>query len=65
MLGSSVLSRPVDFRPHPILVDSTRRKPANRWQKRAAVLEHAFESGWIQALVEQCLEHGLREDSPV
>ena len=46
ILGSSVLSRPVDFRPLPILVDSTRRKFLIRWQKRAAVWEHGFESRW-------------------
>jgi hypothetical protein len=34
------------FCPLPILVDSTRRKPLIRWQKRAAVWEHGFESRW-------------------
>jgi hypothetical protein len=32
------------FSPLPILVDSTRRKSLIRWQKRAAMWEHGFES---------------------
>ena len=35
-----------DFRPLPILVDSTRRKFLIRWQKRAAMWKHGFESRW-------------------
>ena len=40
MEGASELGR--DFRLPSILVDSTRRKPLIRWQKRAAAWEHAF-----------------------
>jgi len=38
--------RSQDFCPLPILVDSTRRKSLIRWQKRAAMWKHGFESWW-------------------
>jgi hypothetical protein len=39
-------NRGLDFRPAPILADSTRRKSLIRWQKRAAMWKHGFESRW-------------------
>ena len=42
----SNITRPEDFHPLPLPVDSTRRKSVIRWQKRAAVWEHGFESRW-------------------
>jgi hypothetical protein len=39
-------NRRLDFCPFRMLVDSTRRKSLIRWQKRAAMWEHGFESRW-------------------
>jgi hypothetical protein len=44
---------PQSFRPLPILVDSTRRKSLIRWQKRAAVWEHGFESRRVTTVLRE------------
>ena len=42
----NALDRRPNFHPLRDLVDSTRRNSLISWQKRAAVLEHGFESRW-------------------
>jgi len=42
---NTVTSRAEHFRPGVFGVDATRRKLLTRWQKRAAALVHAFDSG--------------------
>src|SRR6058998_2651079 len=50
----SIANGRLSFRPPAVVVDSTRRKSLIRWQKRAAVWEHGFESRWGHHCFSRC-----------